>query len=308
MKRTFDRCSALIVLTVMEQRRKKEGDLDLRQVRLMIAGGDSGEALVKGDAMNSLLIERIVSGEMPPGDHSVPLKDVDKIRRWINSGAKTARIEPETIPRGLGISQEERDYWAFQPIQRPDVPVVQATDRVRTPIDSFLLAKLETKALSFAPDAEKVKLIRRAYFDLIGLPPTPQQVAEFLADDAPEAWNEVIEKLLASKHYGERWGRHWLDVAGYADSEGADNSDAIRPWAYRYRDWVIRAFNQDMPWDQFITWATCRRRIDRTAAQKTLRNLKSKKLSATGFLRMAMDGTGRSNSEENRNAVVSRHD
>lgn len=282
---------------------EKEGDLDLRQVRLMIAGGDSGEALVKGDAMNSLLIERIVSGEMPPGDHSVPQQDVDKIKGWINSGAKTARTEPETIPRGLGITQEERDYWAFQPIQRPDVPAVQATDRVRTPIDSFLLSKLETKALSFAPDAEKVKLIRRAYFDLIGLPPTPQQVAEFLADDSPEAWDLVIEKLLSSKHYGERWGRHWLDVAGYADSEGADNSDAIRPWAYRYRDWVIQAFNQDMPWDQFITWQLAGDEL----VEPPLKNFTESeidKLAATGFLRMAMDGTGRGNNEENRNAVV----
>lgn len=281
---------------------EKEGDLDLRQVRRMIAGGDSGEALLKGDAKNSLLIERIVSGEMPPGDHKVPQKDVDKIKRWINSGAKTARIEPEEIPRGLGITQEERDYWAFHPIQRPAVPSVQNSRRVRTPIDSFLLAKLELQGLSFAPDAEKAKLIRRAYFDLIGLPPTPKQVENFLADDSPKAWEQVIEELLASQQYGERWGRHWLDVAGYADSEGADNRDEVRPWAYQYRDWVIRAFNQDMPWDQFIAWQLAGDEL--VESTKNFTETEIEKLTATGFLRMAMDGTVRGNNEENRNAVV----
>ena len=282
---------------------EKEGDLDLRQVRLMIAGGESGEALVKGNAMGSLLIERIVSGEMPPGDHSVSPQDINKIKRWINAGAKTARLEPTAISRGLGITQEERDYWAFQPIRRPAVPSVQAANRVRTPIDSFLLAKLEAKDLCFVSDAEKTTLIRRAYFDLIGLPPSPQQVAEFLSNDSPEAWDQVIEELLASKHYGERWGRHWLDVAGYADSEGADNSDEIRPWAYRYRDWVIQAFNQDLPWDQFITWQLAGDELIEPPL-KNFTNAEIEKLSATGFLRMAMDGTSRGNNEENRNAVV----
>ncbi len=282
---------------------EKEGDLDLRQVRLMISGGESGDALVKGNSEGSLLVERIVSGEMPPGDHSVPPEDINKIKRWIDAGAKTARLEPVAIPRGLGITKEERDYWAFQPIGRPDVPAVKAANRVRTPIDSFLLARLEANDLCFVLDAQKETLIRRAYFDLIGLPPSPKQISAFLSNDSPDAWDQVIEELLGSQHYGERWGRHWLDVAGYADSEGADNRDEIRPWAYRYRDWVIQAFNQDMPWDQFITWQLAGDELIEPPL-KNFTNAEIEKLSATGFLRMAMDGTSRGNNEENRNAVV----
>lgn len=282
---------------------EKEGGLDLRQVRLLVKGGESGSALVKGDSGKSLLVERIVAGEMPPGDHPVPAKDLEIIKKWISSGAKTARPEPEVIPRGLGITSEERSYWAFQPIRRPDVPLAKSVDRVKTPIDSFLLAKMETKGLAFAADAAKTKLIRRAYLDLIGLPPSPQQIENFLADNSDQAWEKVIDELLASKHYGERWGRHWLDVAGYADSEGANNSDDLRPWAYKYRDWVIQSFNKDMPFDQFITWQLAGDElIDPPFKNFSPSDLE--KLTATGFLRMTMDGTARANNEENRNAVV----
>ncbi|MEC9092628.1 MAG: PSD1 and planctomycete cytochrome C domain-containing protein [Planctomycetota bacterium] len=281
----------------------KEGQLDLRQVRLMKIGGESGEAIVEGDSTNSLLLEKVVSGEMPPGDHQLSPEDVETLRNWIDAGAKTARAELETIPSGLGITEEERAYWAFVPIQRPRLPSVKSPGRVRNPVDAFLLARMEPKGLGFGEDAGKAKLIRRAYLDLVGLPPSPGQVNDFLADPSPEAWNQVIENLLASKHYGERWGRHWLDVAGYADSEGSDEKDAIRPWAYKYRDWVIQALNEDMPFDQFIQWQIAGDELVEWPVEN-LSQSEISKLTATGFLRMASDGTVRANNEEKRNAVV----
>jgi hypothetical protein len=130
---------------------------------------------------------------------------------------------------------------------------VKNTARVRSPIDAFLLADLEKRNLSFSPDADKVTLLRRAYFDLIGLPPAPQDVDRFLADTSQDAYEKAIDRLLASPRYGERWARHWLDIAGYADSEGVLAADVIRPNAWRYRDFVIRAFNSDKPYDRFVT-------------------------------------------------------
>lgn len=282
---------------------EKEGDLDLRQVRLMLEGGESGEAIVKGNASESLLFDRVLSGEMPPGDHSVPQAEIEILKKWINAGAKTARPEPLAIARGLGITPEERAYWAFQPIQRPEIPQVKNGEKVRNTIDAFLLHKMEPKGLTLSPDADKHTLIRRAYLDLIGLPPTPEQIQAFVADKSVDAFEKVVEELLSSKHYGERWGRHWLDVAGYADSEGANEQDLVRPWAYKYRDWVIQAFNQDMPFDQFIQWQLAGDEL----VDLPLKNLSQREISqltATGFLRMARDGTARKNDEENRNAVI----
>ena len=152
----------------------------------------------------------------------------------------------------MWITEEEREYWAFKPMRRSAVPLAKDTARVRTPIDAFLLAKLEEQGLTFNPDADKPTLLRRLALDLTGLPPTPEEVAVFLADDAPDAYERLVDRLLASPHYGERWGRHWLDIAGYADSEGYTDADPVRPWAYRYRDYVIRSMNADKPIDQFI--------------------------------------------------------
>lgn len=282
---------------------EKEGELDLRQVRLMTKGGESGPAIVPGNSKESLLVDRIVSGEMPPGDHRVSEQDIRTIRQWIDQGATTARAEPEKIPRGLGITAEERSYWAFQPIHRPDVPAVKNVKQVKTPIDSFLLRKLESKGLAYSPDARKTELLRRASLDLIGLPPDPELLRDFLADQSPGAWDKVIDRLLDSPHYGERWGRHWLDVAGYADSEGDGNRDEVRTWSYKYRDWVIRALNQDMPFDQFIRWQLAGDELVE-GPKKNMSPTEIDKLTATGFLRMAGDGTLRANSIENRNAVV----
>ena len=279
-----------------------EGGLDLRLVRFMLKGGKSGPVIDPGDASASYLLQRVIDGEMPPGEHRVPDEQIATIESWIIGGAKIARPEPKSIGRGLRVTPEERKYWAFQPIRRSPVPPVVAARLVRTPIDAFLLSRMEPVGLTFASEAEKVTLIRRAYLDLIGLPPRPEHVKRFLADDSIDNWESVINELLASPHYGERWGRHWLDVAGYADSEGSEE-DSLRPWSYKYRDWVIHALNQDMPFDEFITWQLAGDEL----TERPLTNMSSQqieKLVATGFLRMAADGTESKNDDETRNQVM----
>lgn len=281
----------------------KKGGLDLRLVRFQLTGGEAGPALVPGKPDESYLLERIRSGEMPPGEGKVTPKEIETISKWIAAGAPTARPEPETIAPGLGISAEERAWWAFQPIRRPEVSTDTSDPRVRSPIDSLLRAAMPD-GLTLSADADKLTLLKRVYADLLGLPPTPEEVAQFLADDSPNAYEQLIDRLLASPHYGERWARHWLDAAGYADSEGATTQDAIRAWSYKYRDYVIRAFNADKPFDRFLHEQLAGDELagpingDLTPEQIEL-------LTATGWLRMAADGTSSGdNSPEARNQVV----
>ena len=269
---------------------KLRGGLDLRLRRFMVKGGESGAAIVPGKANDSLLIERIRKGEMPPGDAKVSKAELAILVKWVKAGAPTARPEPKKIPKGLGITEEERSYWAFQPIKRPTVPSFTSRDRVRTPIDAILQARMKPSGLKFSPDADRMTLIRRVYFDLIGLPPSRKDVQQFLKDKSPDAYEKLVDRVLKSKHYGERWGRHWLDTAGYADSEGYSNSDNSRPYAYKYRDYVIRSFNSDKPFNQFI--------IEQLAGdemvKRPVKNLTPRQIEllvATGFLRMATDGT-----------------
>src|SRR5687767_9453402 len=150
-----------------------------------------------------------------------------------------------------GDLTQAKAFWAFQPVQSPSLPEVAQMDWVKSPIDHFVLAKLVEKKMSPAPDADKRTLIRRSTFDLIGLPPTPEEIANFLDDASPEAFAKVVDRLLASPHYGERWGRHWLDVVRYADTAG-ETADYPVPEAYLYRNYVISSFNRDKPYDQFI--------------------------------------------------------
>ncbi len=267
---------------------KPKAKLDVRLARFLLQGGVTGPAIVPGDFQKSLLIERIVSGEMPPGKKKLPAKDLKLIEAWIAAGAKTARPEPQTLALGFQISPEEDAFWSFQPIGKPTPP------KQGHPVDAFLLAKLEAKGLKFSPEADRRTLIRRATFDLIGLPPTPQEIEDFVNDAAPNAWEKVIDRLLDSPSYGERWGRHWLDVAGYADSEGYTGDDVPRKSAWRYRDYVIRAFAGDMPWDRFITEQLAGDELVKTPYDK-LPPAELDKLIATGFLRMAPDGTATAN-------------
>ena len=283
-----------------------KGGLDLRQVRLMSRGGESGPAIQPGAPEKSYLLERLRSGEMPPGGKHVPAEEIAVIERWIAEGAKTARAEPETIGPGLGITEEERSFWSFQPIKRPDVPEVSTfppAARVRTPIDVLVLQAMP-EGTGFAPDADRRTLIKRLYFDLIGLPPSPEELETWAKDSAGDWYQRLLNDLLDSPHYGERWARHWLDVAGYADSEGYTNSDAERPWAWKYRDWVIRSLNHDKPLNQFIIEQLAGDEIagpqdgDLTPDQIDL-------LTATGFLRMAADGTGSgADNADGRNQVM----
>src|SRR5947207_2417171 len=274
---------------------KLKGGLDLRLRRLILQGGDDGPVIVPGKPDRSPLYKLVHSGEMPKRDKKLTREQVALIKQWIATGAKTARPEPAGPGKGGAITEEERAFWSFQPIRQPAIPKTKTKDRVRTPIDSFLVSPLVKQKLSFSPDAEKGTLLRRACFDLTGLPPTPAEVAAFLADTAPDAYEKLIDRLLESQHYGERRGRHWLDVAGYADSDGYSDADPPRGYAYKYRDYVIRSFNSDKPFDQFITEQLAGDELARATqgspqavlADPQLREL----LIATGFLRMGVDGT-----------------
>ena len=273
-----------------------EGGLDLRQVRRQISGGDSGPAIVPGDAEDSFLIQRIQDHEMPPGSAKVSTEHTDILIRWIEQGAKTARPEPEQIPDGIGLTPEERSFWFFQTLTRPSPPSVD-DPRIINDIDRFVLARLREHQLDWSPEASRRTLAIRVAYDLTGLPPSREALEAFIKDDQPDAYTRWVNKLLESPHYGERWGRHWLDTAGYADSEGFTNADQPRQWAYHYRDYVIRSMNADKPIDQFI--------VEQLAGDELVSpphdNLDAEQielLAATGFLRMAADGTGQGGVDE----------
>ncbi len=268
-----------------------EGSLDVRLRRWLISGGDSGEAIQPGEPEDSLLLDRVSSGEMPPGDKRLTPEEIARLRQWIQDGAPTSRAEPETLDAGDYITEEERNFWSFQPIRRVEPPASDDTP-IHNSIDAFVLDGLTRAGLSFSGTADRYTLIRRATFDLWGLPPDPQMVEEFINDDHPLAYQRLIDRLLASPHYGERWGRHWLDVAGYADSDGFTNQDTEREFAYFYRDYVIDSFNADKPLDQFICEQLAGDEMsDDSSNSSELTPQRIAQLTATGFLRMAPDGT-----------------
>jgi hypothetical protein len=282
-----------------------KGSLDARLARTLLKGGDSGPALEPGDHAHSLLYQRIVAGEMPPSEKKLTPAQISVLARWIDQGAKTAHQEPASLPPGNTFSDEERNHWSFQPIRRPPLPEVRSSGLVHSPIDAFLLAALEAKGLSFGPPADRPTLIRRLYFDLTGLPPSPTAVERFVNDSSPDAYERIVDELLASPGYGEHWGRHWLDVVGYADSDGYSGMDPPRKWAYRYRDYVIRALNSDKPWNEFL--------IEQLSGDELLTpplaNLtpeQADRLIATGMLRMGPDGTSDGAVDQNlaRNDVI----
>ena len=274
---------------------KLKGGLDLRLRRLIVQGGNEGPAIVPGKPEKSLLFKLVHEGEMPKREKKLNGEQIALIKQWIASGAKTARAEPAQIGPGAGITDEERAFWSFQPIRQPAIPKTKPKDRARTPIDAFLVNAMAKQKLGFAPDAEKITLLRRAYFDLIGLPPSPAETAAFVTNTAPDAYERLIDGLLDSPHYGERWGRHWLDVAGYADSDGYSDADPPRAYAYKYRDYVIGAFNADKPFDRFIIEQLAGdelARATRDNPQPALATPHTRELLiATGFLRMGADGS-----------------
>jgi hypothetical protein len=224
------------------------GDLKLTTRDDLLSAGATGPAVKPGKSADSLLFKYVRDRKMPPKE---PLSsaEVELIRRWIDTGAKwegpaLVSVKP-TAPVRAGL-----DWWSLQPIRRPAIPAVKDRSLPRNSIDAFLLAALEAKGLSFAPEADRRTLIRRVTFDLVGLPPTPEEIDAFVSDTRPDACERVVDRLLASPHYGERWARHWLDVVRFAESHGYE-MNTLRPNAWPYRDYVIRAFNQDIPYRQF---------------------------------------------------------
>jgi len=233
-----------------------DGGLNLDSKAGVASGGDSGVVVVAGAPEQSLLIEAVryknQDLQMPPkgrmSDAAIAI-----LEKWVRLGVPDSRTEnrPGTVrPTGMTI-EDGRDFWSFKPVADPAVPSVENGDWVQTPIDAFVLAKLEGRKTGPAEQADKRTLIRRVTFDLIGLPPTPEEIAAFLADKSSDAFEKVVERLLESPQYGVRWGRHWLDVARYADSNGLDENLAFGN-AWRYRDYVVDSFNDDKPFDQFL--------------------------------------------------------
>ena len=237
---------------------KTRSGLDLGSREGLLKGGDKGPVVVVGQSKASRLYQYVAHLDkpvMPPKEDKLPDAAVAQLAAWIDSGAPYDKplIEKTVAKKPMRVTDEDRKYWAFLPLQRPPEPAVKNAAWRRTPIDSFVLAKLEEKGLTPNAPADRRKLIRRAYFDLLGLPPAPEEVEAFVADPDPDAYDKLIDRLLDNPHYGERWARHWLDLAHYADSHGYEQ-DYDRPTAYFYRDFLIKAFNQDLPYDTFVKW------------------------------------------------------
>jgi hypothetical protein len=254
--------------------KKQEAQFRLDAKEIALKGGELGPAIVPGNSQESLLI-RAVAGVKP--DFIMPKKgerlnamQIGLLRAWIDQGAEW----PDSASVKI---EDKRNHWAFKPPVRPSVPLVKHEKWARNPIDNFVLARLELEHLKPSPEADRITLIRRLSLDLIGLPPSIKEVQDFVADIRPDAYERVVDRLLASPHYGERWGRHWLDAARYADTNGYEKDKPRSIWPYR--DWVIKAFNDDLPFDQFT--------IDQLAGD-LLPNPTVDQRVATGFLRNSM--------------------
>jgi hypothetical protein len=242
----------------------QEAELDLRSRSDMLKGGRSGPAVIPGKPDESPLIQRIRDGACPPKRRlveanvkPVPDSSLEMLRRWVADGASEEAVPSDVAGTANDplVKEKDRDFWAFRPARRPPLPQWPEGDvakGVRHPVDAFIVEKLAGQGLSLNPEASKQVLLRRLYFDLHGLPPTPAETSAFLADDSPDAYERLVDRLLESPRYGERWGRYWLDIAGYSDVEGKREQHMPRLHNFRYRDYVIRAFNDDKPYDRFL--------------------------------------------------------
>ncbi|MDQ3624354.1 MAG: PSD1 and planctomycete cytochrome C domain-containing protein [Verrucomicrobiota bacterium] len=267
------------------EQNKAKGGLTMDTREALLKGSDNGAVIVPGQPEKSLLIKAISYTDpdlqMPPEGEKLSAQQIADLTQWVKMGAPDPRKADKSVTAKLsGLTDNARSHWAYQPIKKPAFPAIRNRAWCITPVDTFIMQKLEEKGIAPSPDAGKETLLRRATFDLIGLPPTPQEINAFLLDHSPEAFVRVVDRLLASRHYGERWGRYWLDTARYADTIGGDRNarqtDYRYPYAWTYRDYVIRSFNEDKPYDRFI--------LEQLAADK-LPDLKSKAdLAALGFL------------------------
>jgi mono/diheme cytochrome c family protein len=264
------------------QAAKLKGGLSLEYHESILKGGDSGPALVPGNPDKSLLIKAVryvdADLQMPPKGNKLTDAQVADLVAWVRMGAPDPRAAGKAVA-GANWSKERREHWAFQPIKHVAEPEVRDTNWVADPVDAFVLAKLEAKGLKPNAPADRRTLIRRATYDLTGLPPTPEEVQAFVEDHAPDAYAKLVDRLLASPQYGERWGRIWLDTARYADTKGdiRQNQDVpIYPYAWTYRDYVVRAFNEDKPYNRFV--------LEQLAADRVSQRRDDSSLAALGFL------------------------
>ena len=287
--------------TVCHGSRRQEGGLDLRTRESILKGGKSGPAMVLGKPTESLLLKRIHAAEMPPRDKLLPSGvkimpsgELDKLTRWITIGAPEVEITPDgaTAEPDTIVTDEDRKFWAFQSLQPISPPAAISAYEGTNVIDLFVAERLKVNGLKFSAEASQAVLIRRLYFDLIGLPPTPTEIAAFVDDKDPLAYERLVQRLLSSPRYGERWARFWLDAAGYADSEGKRSADPIRNSAWRYRDYVIRSMNADKPYSQFLMEQIAGDELLDFSDPEKITPQHVDNLIATGFLRMAPDGTG----------------
>jgi hypothetical protein len=271
---------------------KLRGGLRLDTLNAMLVGGDSGPAIVPGNADASLLIQAIryqdPDTEMPPKG-KLPAEDIKAIERWVAMGAPhpdmlaAAGAAPAPATKGIDLAKG-RQFWSYVPPVKSAPPLVKDGQWVASPIDQFILAKVEEAGLAPAPDADRRTLIRRVTFDLTGLPPTPEEIAAFEKDRSPDAYERLVDRLLASPRFGERWGRHWLDVARYAESSGKE-SNVMYPHAWRYRDYVIASFNADKPYDRFL-----REQIAGDLLPHSSDDERAEQLVATGYLAVGTKG------------------
>ena len=255
----------------------QEAGFRLDAKRAAMNGGDSGASILSGESKESLLIlyvsgldENIV---MPPEGDMLSKEEIGILRAWMDQGADW--------PASADAKAGQSDHWSYQPIVRHKLPTVKKSKWVRNAIDAFVLARLEQAGIEPSPEADRYTLIRRLSLDLLGLPPTVEQVDAFVNDKSPKAYENLVDRLLKSPHFGERWGRHWLDLARYADSDGYEK-DNTRPNAWRWRDWVIQAVNEDVPFDQFT--------IEQMAGD-VLPNATDKQRLATAFHRQTLTNT-----------------
>ena len=251
--------------------------LRLDQGAAALTGSASGPVIVRGSSAGSKLYQRVSSDKpgvrMPPAGPPLTAEQLAILKSWIDDGAVWPGADQPAVP-----SKATSTLWSLQPIRRPEPPLVRARQWVRNPIDNFVLAKLESRSLEPSPEAGRRALIRRVTLDLTGLPPTPDELRDFLADNRTDAYERLVDRLLASPHYGERWARNWLDLARYADSDGYEK-DLTRVNAWRYRHWVIQALNADMPFDQFTIEQLAGDLLPRATVEQRV---------ATGFQRNAL--------------------
>ena len=231
------------------------GGLNLRTRAGLLKGGVSGAAIDLKKPLESLFVHAIkYEGRNMPPSGKLLQAQIDVLVKWVKIGAPMPATKGDAEPVKHGppqVNAENKRFWSFQPVKRPKVPTVKNTTWSKNPIDAFILAKLEKNKLTPALPASKTALLRRAYYDLIGLPPKPEEVTAFLADKSPNAYAKVVDRLLASPQYGEKWGRHWLDLVRYAETNSFER-DNPKPFVWRYRDYVVNAFNSDKPYDRFL--------------------------------------------------------